>query len=445
MLTIKPTGRLEDLDRDQLLQTVRRLLAEADALSSRIAAVSEIGIAINRTLDLTAIQRVIAQQAKWLLDFDHCSVCLQKDDVWQINTLFGAQEATPPQLLETENLGPALTRGQPQIVREGSPSPFMAQYASQIILPLVADRIILGTINFGLTKALGYTQDDMRIVYMLALQLSSALRNTRNFEELERTRDELQNRALELEARNQELDAYSHTIAHDLKSPLNNIMLRSEILASRFSDKLPPQALDFVKGMRDSGIKMNEMIDQLLWLAKLRNVKDTVKPTEIGPTVDSAVMRFMAVLEEKGVKVEISPDMPCVLAHSQWVEEVFANLISNAIKYMGDTCAAPSITIRAVAKGDYVRCEVQDTGIGIAPEDQARLFEMFTRLHTLNVEGLGLGLSIIHRIVTKLNGQVGVESSLGVGSTFWFTLPAAPIPIIEKIGQDDEYYSDSGR
>src|SRR4051812_4400998 len=99
-------GRLEDQGRDQLLQTVRRLLAEADALSSRIAAVNEIGIAINRTLNLNDIQSVIAKQAKWLLDFEHCSVCLseasgEKDDAWHTNTLFGPAEAPVANLLDT--------------------------------------------------------------------------------------------------------------------------------------------------------------------------------------------------------------------------------------------------------------------------------------------------------------------------------------------------------
>src|SRR3954471_13596691 len=115
-------GRLEDQDRDQLLQTVRRLLAEADALSSRIAAVNEIGIAINRTLNLSDIQAVIAKQAKWLLDFEHCSVCLSEANggenaAWQVNTLFGSLEPPVPNLLETENVGQAVKRSQPQLIR----------------------------------------------------------------------------------------------------------------------------------------------------------------------------------------------------------------------------------------------------------------------------------------------------------------------------------------
>ena len=158
MLATNVIGRLDDLDREQLLHTARRLLAEADALSSRIAALNEISLAINRTLDLPTILRVVAKQAKWLLDFEHCSVCLQSDnpektDEWNITTLFGpALVPHEGSLLDTENLGRALRSAQPQLVRSGSASPVMAEYKSQIVVPLVADEMVLGTINFASIK-----------------------------------------------------------------------------------------------------------------------------------------------------------------------------------------------------------------------------------------------------------------------------------------------------
>jgi signal transduction histidine kinase len=113
------------------------------------------------------------------------------------------------------------------------------------------------------------------------------------------------------------------------------------------------------------------------------------------------------------------------MGHTQWIEEVFANLISNAIKYMGKDNPVPSITITGFQIHNLVRYEVRDTGVGISPKDQAHLFEMFTRLHTVEADGLGLGLSIVRRIISKLNGQLGVESERGKGSAFWFTIPAA--------------------
>lgn len=428
---LRTLTRLEEQDRDQLLQTARRLLAEADALSSRISAVSEIGLAVNRTLDIEVILRVIGKQAKWLLDFDYCGVCLQDDDGdgWRVVTLFGPPETPPSDLLATPHVAPALHSGQAQLVRalpaDREPG-FLSRYHSQIIVPLVADDIVMGSINFGTVAANRYTQDDMRIGYMLALQLSSAIRNARTFAALKRTRDELRERNEELVARNQELDAYNHTIAHDLKSPLNSIILRSEMAKIRLRDDLPPDVAGYLDGIRASGLKMSEMIEQLLWLARLRNHAELAVPVLLRPTVDAALARFALSVQERGITVEVAPEMPAVMGHAQWVEEVFANLISNAIKYMGSANPAPRISIRACSVSNGVRCEVQDSGVGIAPADQARLFAMFTRLHTVEVEGVGLGLSIVHRIITRLKGTVGVESEVGKGSTFWFILPSAP-------------------
>jgi signal transduction histidine kinase len=168
---------------------------------------------------------------------------------------------------------------------------------------------------------------------------------------------------------------------------------------------------------------MDRMIDQLLWLAKVRKTNEEILPVEVSPIAQAAAARFLLLLESRGITLRIAPDLPSALGHEQWVEEIFANLISNAIKYMGTAHPAPLIEVVGFEDGDWARYEVRDTGVGIKPEDRARLFEMFTRLHTVQAEGLGLGLSIVHRMVTQLRGQVGVESVYGQGSTFWFTLP----------------------
>jgi signal transduction histidine kinase len=114
------------------------------------------------------------------------------------------------------------------------------------------------------------------------------------------------------------------------------------------------------------------------------------------------------------------------MGYGPWIEEVFANLISNAIKYIGKDNPEPRIIVRGSRVGSIVRYEVKDNGLGISEKDQERLFEMFSRFHTGEASGLGLGMSIVQRIVDRLNGQLGVESALGKGSSFWFALAAAP-------------------
>ncbi|MBD1828098.1 GAF domain-containing protein [Microcoleus vaginatus GB1-A2] len=182
--------RLEDQDRKELLLTARRLLAEAQALSIRISAVNEIATAINRTLDLTQILRVVGKQAKWLLDFEHCSVCLHSNNACM--TLFGPH--IPVDISALTEGGPikkAFTTRQPQLIQKADATAILSPYASQIILPLESEGKVLGTINFATTKPGAYTQEDLRIGYLLALQLSSAIRNAERFKEINSLYSEL--------------------------------------------------------------------------------------------------------------------------------------------------------------------------------------------------------------------------------------------------------------
>ncbi|MBW4633495.1 MAG: adenylate cyclase [Iphinoe sp. HA4291-MV1] len=180
------SSRLEQQDYQQLLLLSRRLLAEAQALSSRIAAVNEIAIAINRSLKLDEILRVVGKQAKWLLDFEHCSVCLfNAKDSWHIVTLFGPTiEVDWSDIANIGAVGMSLRTGQAQLIHENSTSGFLEHYQSQIIIPLECGSRVLGTINFATSVPKTYTQEDLRIGYLLAVQLSAAIRNAERFEEL---------------------------------------------------------------------------------------------------------------------------------------------------------------------------------------------------------------------------------------------------------------------
>jgi len=410
--------QLEALDREQLLQTSRKLLAEADALSSRISVLNEIGLAINESLDLERIEHVIAKKAKWLLDFDHCSVCLKEDDDWRIKTLFGGPEPETLDLGKMPNLAQVIYTPRPVIIKAGSESTFLKDYASQIIIPLMAESGFMGAICFATTESNRYTRDDLRIGHMLALQLSSAIRNARNFAELQVTQAELKMRV-------EELDAYGHTIAHDLKGPLGNVKLRAEMFSMKFREQVPEAATKLVAGIGQSADQMTQMVNQLLTLAKLRTGDEQFTPVNVRKVVDAALERYSHLVETKGIHVEVS-ELPDACGQAQWIEEIFANLISNAIKYMGQENATPSITITGTSQPAAVRYEVRDTGIGIKPEAQGSLFEMFSRVHEVpDIEGIGLGLSIVSRIITRLRGEIGVESTYGEGTTFWFTLPPA--------------------
>lgn len=417
---------LQDLSHAELLATVRRLLAEADALSTRIAAVNEIGLAVSRNLDLRHILSVVSRQAKWLLDFDYCGVCLRNDDeLWDVVDLFGkAAPLAENALLRSSNLSRVLKGGCSHLSKVQADAPFLQEYASQMILPLLSDDQVIGAICFAARRDNLYTYEDLRIGHLLSLQLSAALRNARYLRDLRMAEEGLRRYAEQLERQNAELNAYSHTIAHDLKSPLATVPIMTYIARKAIQQNQLELALSRLDEVDTSAERMSKMIDQLLWLAKLRDPAGQMVCTPVRPVAEAAVQRFKSAISERGIRVEIAPDLPPVLAHEQWLEEVFANLISNAIKYIGADNPQPCIRIFAERHGSAARYLVADNGLGIPAEQQHRLFEMFTRLHEGQAEGLGLGLSIVQRIIANLKGRVGVESEVGQGSTFWFELPS---------------------
>ncbi|NWG18112.1 MAG: PAS domain-containing protein [Chloroflexi bacterium] len=187
--------------------------------------------------------------------------------------------------------------------------------------------------------------------------------------------------AVELEERNSELDAFGHTIAHDLKAPLSTIYGYTEIALEFENENLNPQVHQYIQHIRRSSVKLMDMVDELLQLANVREIGEVVTPVEMTPVATAAAERFQEEIKNRGIQINIMPDMPPALGHARWLEEVFANLISNAIKYIGKDNPAPRITIQGKQEADGVVYEVQDNGLGIEPKDQEQLFKMFARFH----------------------------------------------------------------
>ncbi|MBN1121671.1 MAG: PAS domain S-box protein [Anaerolineae bacterium] len=236
----------------------------------------------------------------------------------------------------------------------------------------------------------------------------------------------LNQRALELEERNRELDAFSHTIAHDLKSPLGTVLGAISILKDE-AGSLSEDGMLVVDLIEASTEKMSKMIEDLLMLASIRNTDQVSQSVDVRPVVQNALERIADKYHSRHIRFEVQPDLPKATGYAPWLEEVFANLIDNAAKYIGQNNPEPTIKIRGELLLEFgmVQYEVEDNGVGIAEEDQEQLFEMFTRFHKREATGFGLGLSIVQRIIDKLEGEIGAASTPGKGTTIWFRLPAS--------------------
>jgi PAS domain S-box-containing protein len=230
----------------------------------------------------------------------------------------------------------------------------------------------------------------------------------------------------ELEASNAELDAFAHTVAHDLKGPLGVVVGYSESLETPQADLEPDMVRYVSRRIVRAAYKMADIIDGLLLLASVRQADEVeTGPLDMGAIVSEALGRFESQIQQKHVRVIVPDEWPTALGYALWVEVVWANYIENALKYGGNPEAG---TVSCIALGfeeldSHIRFWVRDDGPGLTEAQQAQLFTQFTRLHVLHAEGHGLGLSIVQRIAERLGGKAGMESEPGQGSTFYFTLP----------------------
>jgi two-component system sensor histidine kinase/response regulator len=178
-----------------------------------------------------------------------------------------------------------------------------------------------------------------------------------------------------------------------------------------------------VDGIGRGASRMLDIIQALLLLSNVRKTDEiAVSPLDMGKIVNEALQRLADLVEERKGQVFVPDSWPNVMGYALWVEQVWFNYVSNALKYGGDP---PRVELGATTEdGGMVRFWVRDNGAGLTPEEQVQLFAPFVRLHPSGeIEGHGLGLSIVQRIVEKLGGKASVTSEPGKGSTFIFTLP----------------------
>lgn len=219
-----------------------------------------------------------------------------------------------------------------------------------------------------------------------------------------------------------ELDSFAHTVAHDLKTPLSTLALNSDMLESMFDKMSEERRKKSLQRIQATGQKMADIINALLLLASIRKQEDiATHPLDMATIIAEALERLNTEIEQYEADIIIADTFPSALGYALWVEEVWMNYLSNALKYGGDP---PSVKVGAdTLSNGSVRFWVKDNGAGLSPEDQSELFIPFTRLNQIDIKGHGLGLSIVQRIVEKLGGTIGIDSEIGQGSTFFFILP----------------------
>jgi signal transduction histidine kinase len=254
-------------------------------------------------------------------------------------------------------------------------------------------------------------------------QIEEILTRVQTHLSLEEMRTLLRTQNQQFQEQNGELEAFAHTVAHDLKNPLSTTLGYLDLLRDP-SSGLNEDALSLVTHGINGVYKMYNIIDELLLLASVRREDVEFAPIDMGSIVQHAFSRLPNMIQRYEPEVFIPKEWPVVEGYAPWLEEVWVNYISNALKYGGQP---PRLELEATPYFDgWVRFSVRDNGQGVDEAAQSRLFTEFTRLDKIRAEGNGLGLSIVRRIMDKLGGRYGLESTPGQGSLFYFALPCTP-------------------
>jgi signal transduction histidine kinase len=235
----------------------------------------------------------------------------------------------------------------------------------------------------------------------------------------------VQRRTAALQESKEQMEAFSYTVAHDLRAPLRAMQGFAYSLMDEYQNMLDLVGSEYLRRIMSSAERMDALIQDLLEYSRLSGSELSYSPVPLHETVESAVEQCEHEIQRVGAEVEVMVERMFVMAHAATLENALGNLVANALKFSRPG-VAPKITIRSTNRDEFVQISVQDNGIGIAPEHHGRIFRVFERLHGVNkFPGTGIGLAMVKKGVDRMGGRVGVASQPDEGSLFWIELPRA--------------------
>ncbi|WP_368493230.1 PAS domain S-box protein [Deinococcus sp.] len=304
-----------------------------------------------------------------------------------------------------------------------------------VLYPLIgADGVLRGVL--GLAHRHPLHDRDHELIAELASRLTTALETDALRERADNAQQELrqlnqsleervQRRTLELEEANRELEAFSYSVSHDLRTPLRHIVGFGDLLRKEMQSTITPKGERYLGVMTEAAGRMSGLIDSLLEFSRMGRQPLRAVPVELGPLVERVWHTLEPDRQGREVHLELHA-LPTVQADPALLELVFQNLLSNAIKY-SRTREVAQVEVAGVVSGGMVQVSVRDNGVGFDPKYTDKLFGVFQRLHRAeDFDGIGIGLANVRRIVLRHGGQVSGASVPGEGATFTVSLPLHP-------------------
>ncbi len=398
-----------------------RLLAQENEL------LGEVGRIISSSLDIDDVYAGFAEQLRTLIQFERLAISLVNLDDNTFTNAYVLGDVVPGRQrgeivgLEGTVTNEAVVSRRARVV-QGDPKVLKARYPnfigypSVVLAPMIYRGELFGVLNARSSALNAYTEKDAEIMSRVAAEITPAVANSLLYADIVRTQRELARS-------NDDLEQFAYAASHDLQEPLRTITSYIGLIRDRYADSLDDTAREFIHYAVDGAERMNRLIDDLLDYSRVDLRGKPFEPVNCTRVVESALMVLDQAIRQSNGVVECSR-LPVVNGDESQVSRLFQNLIGNALKFRGD--ADPHIRVWAELDGDEWVFAVRDNGIGIAPEHRTGIFGMFTRLHSrTRYEGTGVGLALCSKIAQRHGGRIWVDSEVGEGSTFRFSIPTA--------------------
>jgi signal transduction histidine kinase len=426
-----------------------RLFQELEAKSCELArsveelkALGEVGQAVSSTLDLQTVLSTVVRHAVQLSGTD-CGIIYEYDEPtrefhlrasYQMEQeLVDAYRATPLRIGEGATGRAAETKMPTQIADLRQEQEFATRgmrpilsrlgYQSLLAVPLLLDQKIMGALTIYRRETGSFTPEVVNLLRTFATQSTLAIQNARLFREIE-------DKGRQLEAANRHKSEFLANVSHELRTPLNAIIGFSEVLGERMFGELNEKQAEYTEDILSSGRHLLSLINDILDLSKIEAGRMELEVTAfyLPDAIENALLLIRERASRHGIKLDrvIGDRLGDFTGDERKIKQILVNLLSNAVKF---TPEGGQIKVDASVGDSEVIVSVTDTGIGIAKKDQEAIFEEFRQAsgnYAQKREGTGLGLTLTRKFVELHGGRIWVESELGKGSTFTFTLPMSP-------------------
>ncbi|HSE85068.1 MAG TPA: ATP-binding protein, partial [Candidatus Binatia bacterium] len=427
---------IENVRLFQELQARTRELAQS---VGELRALGEVGQAVSSTLELETVLTTIVSRAVQLsgtyagiiYEYDEASEELHLRASYRMEEeLVEAYRAAPLRLGQGATGRAATTRMPVPVVdllnepELGAPRirPILAQlgYQSLLAVPLLLEQRIMGALTVYRRETGGFAPEIVNLLQTFATQSVLAIQNARLFQEIE-------DKSRQIEAANRHKSEFLANMSHELRTPLNAIIGFSEVLGERMFGELNEKQAEYTEDILSSGRHLLSLINEILDLSKVEagRMELELATFDLPLAIDNARTFVRERATKHGINLDVTVDerLGDFVGDERKIKQILLNLLSNAVKF---TPEGGRIGINARQADGSVEISVSDTGIGIAPKDQPKVFEEFRQVgsdYTHKVEGTGLGLTLAKKFVELHGGKIWVESEVGKGSKFTFTLP----------------------